>query len=296
MLNKLPFSNNSCIDNINDTSEHAFYIDFPVYEDVNILYCGFQKCPPNYYFGPNLKNHFYYHFVTSGSGILVNNSSKFIIEQNMGFMGFPNELLFYKASSSNPWSYLWIAFDGKKSLQIISKLGLSPKIPVLRHKNPLLIKELICSIINLAQDSSINSQLKMAGYFQLFLSELYDSSADTIPLPDGLSIKQHYINKAIYFIQTNYSSNLSVSKIADFVGLDPGYFTKVFKQYTGITPKTFLLDYRLNKSLTYINRTNYTIKQISQLVGFNDPLYFSKCFSKKFGYPPTKNRGLPNNL
>lgn len=62
------------------------------------------------------------------------------------------------------------------------------------------------------------------------------------------------------------------------------------KNVTGMSIKRLLREYRLQKSLAFLEKGDFNITQISFDLGFNSPSYFSKCFYKRFGLQPQKYR------
>jgi AraC-like DNA-binding protein len=55
---------------------------------------------------------------------------------------------------------------------------------------------------------------------------------------------------------------------------------------TGMSPNTFLREYRLLRSLELLKQEDRNIAQITFDAGFSSPSYFTKCFQKRFGMPP----------
>lgn len=73
--------------------------------------------------------------------------------------------------------------------------------------------------------------------------------------------------------------------------MNSDYVKKLFKKQTGLTPKQRLTKLRLDKArmlLSGTDRFDYTIKEVSNLCGYSDSLYFSKIFKNKFSYSPTE--------
>ena len=56
---------------------------------------------------------------------------------------------------------------------------------------------------------------------------------------------------------------------------------------TGISPNTFIKDYRLNRALNLFNSKKGNISEIAFETGFSSPSYFTKCFQTKFGLKPS---------
>lgn len=74
------------------------------------------------------------------------------------------------------------------------------------------------------------------------------------------------------------------------------YLRKLFKKEVGITPLEYLTGMRMKKAEALLNAMRseeYSITEIAQMCGFDDPLYFSRVFKKNFGCSPT---GYVRNL
>ena len=59
-----------------------------------------------------------------------------------------------------------------------------------------------------------------------------------------------------------------------------------FRAVTGYAPNEFIKIMRMKKAVEYLNTHQYTINQISYMVGFEEPAYFSTCFKKVYGKSP----------
>lgn len=93
-----------------------------------LCYCGMQKCKPLYHYGPAIRNNYIIHFVLEGTGYYYVNDTKYTITKNQGFLIRPNEVTFYQSDKNDPWTYIWIGFDGKKSILTYSLQDLIMKI------------------------------------------------------------------------------------------------------------------------------------------------------------------------
>ena len=65
-----------------------------------------------------------------------------------------------------------------------------------------------------------------------------------------------------------------------------------FKKYTGETPLQFLIKLRLDTAKNLLKSTTCTVNEISEMIGYDNPLYFSRLFSKHVGISPQKYRSL----
>jgi len=94
------------------------------------------------------------------------------------------------------------------------------------------------------------------------------------------------IEKALDFISQNFQTDLSVESIADYIGLNASYFSRVFKNVTGKTVLEYITLKRLEVSKKLLQETNLTINQIAQNVGYNNVHSFLRFFKKYEGITP----------
>lgn len=98
------------------------------------------------------------------------------------------------------------------------------------------------------------------------------------------------IRESCQYISINFEKNISLTDLARAAHLSPNYFLKLFKNQTGLTPKEYILQVRLNNARFLLSNTNIKISAIASDCGFNDTSYFSMFFKKRFGLTPAEYR------
>ena len=77
------------------------------------------------------------------------------------------------------------------------------------------------------------------------------------------------------------------------LGLVSPYLSRLFKAYKGLTPSQYIQNIRLNNAKELLTAyPNITSKDIAGMVGYQDPLYFSKIFKKNTGIYPSEYRAV----
>ncbi|MGO2696506.1 helix-turn-helix domain-containing protein [Bavariicoccus seileri] len=92
------------------------------------------------------------------------------------------------------------------------------------------------------------------------------------------------------YIENNYANEISLNQLADVYYVSPTYLSKAFKDIIGVSPITYLIQFRLKKAYDLLKRSDYTVKEIAHLVGYQDAYHFSKQFKKAFDHSPTEAR------
>lgn len=109
------------------------------------------------------------------------------------------------------------------------------------------------------------------------------------------SADEKFLHKAMEIIKENYKN--AEYEVSDFIvdmGMSKSLLNKKMQILTGYSTGHFIRNFRLNTAREIILKTkgDKNISEIAFEVGFNDPKYFTRCFTKNFGTPPssvTKN-------
>ena len=88
------------------------------------------------------------------------------------------------------------------------------------------------------------------------------------------------IFKAIGYMNRNYSKKLTLEEVAASSGYSATYFSRIFKEDTGISFSEYLGVIRVEKGKKLLSSTNMTIAEIGAAVGFSDQSHFSRTFKK----------------
>lgn len=100
--------------------------------------------------------------------------------------------------------------------------------------------------------------------------------------------KSNIIAPAISYLKEHiYDCNLKIDTLIQLCGVSGTYFHKIFKANYSVSPQKYILSKRLSHARSVIDNGDFnSISEISALVGYNDPLYFSRAFKKKYGISP----------
>ena len=120
------------------------------------------------------------------------------------------------------------------------------------------------------------------------LYELLSHISASEHLSNGDKVKLELISPAIEYLKSNiYESSLKVDKLHNLCGISDTYFRKIFAARFGMSPQSYVLNERITHAKSIIESGDYdSIREISESVGYTDPLYFSKAFKKAYGLSP----------
>ena len=101
---------------------------------------------------------------------------------------------------------------------------------------------------------------------------------------------QEEIERAAAYFNENYNTKISIDDYAESLHISTNWFIHNFKQYAGMSPAQYILSLRMVNAQSLLERTTYNIKEISEIVGYENPLYFSRVFKKEIGKSPAQYR------
>lgn len=259
------------------------------YIDLDLYQYGWEQCETGHSFGPAKRNHYLFHYVVSGSGVLMADDSHGItqtyhIRSGQGFLIFPNQITTYIADSEHPWEYFWLEFDGLRVKEALDITNLSPNSPVY-HANTTTIRNAMSAEMDYIVHHSDQSPFHLIGHLYLFLDLLIQSCRRSTPLQSS-KMSDYYIKEAITYIEHNYQNDISIEEITRFVGINRSYFGKIFRNAMGKTPQEFLISYRMIKATELLKLTSLSVAEIGKAVGYENQLHFSRAFKNTYGMSP----------
>ena len=95
---------------------------------------------------------------------------------------------------------------------------------------------------------------------------------------------------ALGYFNEHYNTDLCIEEYARSKGMSVSWFIRNFKQYTGTTPIQYIVAVRIANAQMLLETTNDNITEIGHIVGYENPLYFSRIFKKQKGLSPSEYR------
>lgn len=234
-------------------------------------------------YGPSIREYYIMHLVTKGKGRLIIDKNAYDVEAGDCFIVPPNRMTSYTADAVDPFSYYWIGFGGIDALELLIKAGfLTNDTYVIR---PAQFDAILKRLINV---TNVNSTDGTAEY--ILIGELYLIFADMINVSAKTDSEAVYVEEALSFIKDNYQKFITVSDIADHLGIDRTYLFRLFKKEINISPMDYLINLRIEKAKLMLINTNKPVKEIAQLIGYSSYTSFVRSFKNKCKVLPNEFR------
>ena len=100
------------------------------------------------------------------------------------------------------------------------------------------------------------------------------------------SIKTQQRNEVLNYINVHINEQIDFDKCANMCFISRDRFNHIFKEYTGLSPKSYLLQIRIERAKQLLGDLDMSSEECSEMLGFCDVNHFCRTFKKRTGYTP----------
>lgn len=263
---------------------------------VTIHYYELNK---NYCFDGESHNFWEMVYVDAGNVKIKANNKEFHLKQGEIIFHKPNEFHTLKTDNETVANVFVISFvSSSKSMSFFK--GKTMAVPSKLKKYISTIIEEYSQTFNsmatedvkleLKENPPIGGQQMIKTYLEQFLILLIRSENDNRDLrifPSKESMENHLVSQAIQIIEENTYNKITVDQICNKLNYSRTYLSKIFKAASGYTILEYILMNKIREAKKLIREERYNFTQISDLLAFDNPHYFSTVFKKIANMTPT---------
>lgn len=223
-------------------------------------------------------------YCIDGSGTVLINGIEHLLTPNTYFIiprMYPHA---YMASKSSPWSIYWLHFGGERAhcfSGFYSRvIPIKPCISSRIDDRVKLFNEIITALeLGFSNENiefanlCLNSLLATFFYVETFRSVRGVRSTDPV-------------DKAIFYMQENLNSSLKIKDIAGYVQFSESHLSRLFRNKTGSSPLDYFIGLKMQEAIRLLTNKNLKIKEVAFALGYDDPFYFSRIFTRHMGSSP----------
>ena len=92
---------------MSDSYKYSYKMGEDFLNSLSVYNVGYQKCEPEYQWGPGIRDHYCIHHILSGSGVYTTGKVSVRLSAGDTFILFPGVELQYQADKEEPWEYCW---------------------------------------------------------------------------------------------------------------------------------------------------------------------------------------------
>ena len=256
----------------------------------NFITASGKKLTKDYHsFGPTMRDVFILHYVLDGAGYLEFAGKRIKIEKGHFFLLRPFIFYKYYSDTKNPWTYLWVNFRGDGYETILNLIDFGNDGCQSQYLDPKEVTPLLDKLIEKYDFH------KKSNYCEGLLYSVLGLLADNFPNMQS-NINLERFSECCSLIDVNYSSpDFNIETICKELNISSPTLFRTFKYFSGISPKKYLNLYRIAKAKKLLDN-GMSVKSVALSCGYNEPLYFSRAFSKAIGVSPKKYKEISHAI
>lgn len=229
-------------------------------------------------------------YCTEGRGWYAVGGRRYGVERNSYLLIPPHTPYAFGADDADPWTIYWLHFQGRSAAAFLP--GRPDPRPLLPDDHSRLQERfrLFEEIyINFARGYIREYMAYASMCLHLFLGsfvflEPYRHIAAPAPR------EQTFSSRVIRYMQENVRQQLALAQLASFFKYSPSHFSMRFAKETGVSPIDYFNRLKIQEACQEIELTARPLNEISARLGFGDPAYFSRVFTKIMGISPSAYR------
>ena len=206
----------------------------------------------------------------------------------------PKEPQKYEYFGIDQTEVYWVHFTGSDIKNMLRGYGITDEMHVINTGTSLEYTRIFKQMILELQRHQSNYPEMLALLLRQLLILIHRQ------LTTKNKIKNVYLDsemeKAIQYFNDNYNTEINIEEYAASRGMSVSWFIRNFKQYTNTTPMQYIVSIRVSNAQILLETSNYNITEIGNIVGYDNPLYFSRIFKKQKGTSPSEYRKQRNIL
>lgn len=260
----------------------------PVYFDI---YKTYNQLVPSHW-----HNHLEILYIIQGTMYMVRNDEKYTLQQHDLFLVNSGDIHLTRSPENIealllqiPWELLSPTISGYKTIRFKeyypeSELMEAPAFQKLLHH--------LLAMKTLYEQGEDGYQFLFNSNLNFFLHTLYKNYSVNEDLAEKNKASKHLsrIKEILAYVEQNYMEPLSLNEAASFVALNPEYFCRSFKKYTGFTFMEYVNFVRLTHIHSDLLNTDDNITSLQERHGFTNYKVFNRMFKEAYGCTPSKLR------
>lgn len=233
-------------------------------------------------------------FITHGNGIMEIDSIDVSVKEGDLIIINPNCPHTEKSSYNRMDQLEYIVFAinnlalANKSLPQLNGDDSNPtyyKIMNLNN-NKSVILYYLNTLVHEVEEKKVNYELACKSILTLFIIYISRNTESNLLIADNPEKLNIECVKIKNYIDSHYSENITLDILSNLSYVNKLHLVHLFTKQMGISPINYLINRRIEESKNLLTTTNYSIRDISTIVGFSNSSYFSQMFKKFTGYSP----------
>jgi len=242
---------------------------------------------------PHTHNHTELFYIIGGKGQFMIEDRFYPVDANNLVIINPNVIHTEDSLNAMPLEYIVLGIEG---IALATGENSNGQFCILDHFESVEISSCLRNILREMEQKNTGYEDICQAYMEILIIRLMRNTSLAIPT-EPLAISGNRQCAAVRrYIDLHFKEPLTLEQLAEEVHMNKYYLSHAFKREFGASPINYMINRRIEESKYLLTETDLSLSQISQLLGFSSPSYFSQVFRRTQSISPMEYRQSMKNI
>lgn len=218
-------------------------------------------------------------FTVTGSAEISFGGMTFTADPETVVHGCPGQIIRFSPLNNEAYEHINIYYSAGSTEKHGSGVWMErPYAFTLEYPQEILTR--LAALVELGKDPTLEHRLSQIIGTTMLIKGLFNVTNGQVG---------RKFSRVRAYLETHYTEKITLSDLGRIAGMPPQKLSHGFRRAYGVTPMAFLIAFRLDQA-NQLLATDMLVKDIANMVGYQDPFYFSRLYKKRFGCSPEAAR------
>lgn len=261
----------------------------PVCRDIRVTHIGrFDRVLGHYVDRPAGCAGYVLIFVLDGRGSVRVGGSRLRLRRGHGIILPPGRAHQYEADAREPWSVFWVHFTGERAADYARAMAGVRDHGRFWVADTAPVAEAFEECYGHTQGACADAD--MTGLATAFMRLAGLCLTLRRPTSARRRRAEERVARGVRFLRANIGRRVSLGEVARAAGACVSHFCALFRRQVNCAPLEFFARLKMQRAADLLAGTGARVAEVADALGFDDPLYFSRCFRRQMGASPAEWR------
>ena len=265
-----------------DRLKNNLHFNFTDYKfpDINLEECTYTEYKPSQSENIFASKSAVIIAVSDGKAAVTQSDNRFTVTKGKGILVKPGMSVVVKSDSIEPVVMICVKISGESVKSFLSLIDKKQNSIILDFDSNGKIADSARDLITECAKTYSSDYAIILSFYD-FINSMHEHYTEK-----KIPTKNVYMTRAVEYIKQNYNKNLSVEGIANMLGIERSYLSRLFKTYKNKSTQNYIIDYRMRQAKRMFEEEDMNVSQVCTAVGYTNIYCFSRIFKSRVGMPP----------
>jgi AraC-like DNA-binding protein len=236
-------------------------------------------------FGSYIDAEYVLHLIEGRSWGFTLRNTRYVVDEHCMMLIPPNLMHIVEPLGQPEGGHRVIHFEVPEGSRALMAL---PEVVRVDREGMKTARALFGQLLDPPPEDPLARAWHQAGILCQLLAIYRIQASEMVQGEEGVHAGWGHVQKAIHLIQQQHQlPDCSLAGVAEACRITPAYMSRLFKRTMGVSPVTYLNQFRVERAQSMLLNTDLTCFEIAERCGFASGVVFSKVFKSRTGATPT---------